>query len=190
MSPDPSTETFVLPKRQSSLLFVAFDGRPSAGSFASRVRRVFELNMRWRVHVLARLAIAAACTNSAAALDARVDRGESPSSTNSLWEHLMSNSPQLANRTAIRDNGQGRELHLEAYEKTGAARENPAQALRLDPREMSSGPSIMPAATPADHENAASSSSMFASFGTAFALHGVSYCNLLHAIATSPASPA
>ncbi len=98
----------------------------------------------------------------------------------------MSNSPQLANRTAIRDNGQGRELHLEAYEKTGAARENPAQALRLDPREMSSGPSIMPAATPADHENAASSSSMFASFGTAFTLHGVSYCNLLHAIATSP----
>jgi uncharacterized protein YjiS (DUF1127 family) len=109
-----------------------------------------------------------------------------PSSTNSLWEHLMSNSPQLANRTAIRDNGQGRELRREAYEKAGAARQNPAQALRLDLREMSSGPSIMPAATRADHENAASSSSMLASFGTAFALHGVSYCNLLHAIATSP----
>jgi hypothetical protein len=78
-----------------------------------------------------------------------------PSSTNSLWEHLMSNSPQLANRTAIRDNGQGRELRLQAHEKTGAARQNRAQASRLDPREMSSGPSIMPAATtPADHENA------------------------------------
>jgi uncharacterized protein YjiS (DUF1127 family) len=99
----------------------------------------------------------------------------------------MSNSPQLANRTAIRDNGQGRELRLQAHEKTGAARQNRAQASRLDPREMSSGPSIMPAATtPADHENAASSSSMFASFGAAFALHGVSYCNLLHAIVTSP----
>jgi uncharacterized protein YjiS (DUF1127 family) len=109
-----------------------------------------------------------------------------PSSTNSLWEHLMSNSPQLANRTALRDKGQGSELRLEACKKTGAAREHGAQPLRLDLREMSSGPSIMPAATPADHENAASSSSMFASFGTAFALHGVSYCNLLHAIATSP----
>jgi hypothetical protein len=29
-------------------------------------------------------------------------------------------------------------------------------------------------------------SSVFASFGRAFALHGTSYCNLLHAIATSP----
>ena len=98
----------------------------------------------------------------------------------------MLNSPQSANRTAIRDNSQGRELRLEACEKTGAARENRAQALRLDLREMSSGPSVMPAAMPADHQNAASSSSMFASFSTAFALHGVSYCNLLHAIATSP----
>jgi len=40
--------------------------------------------------------------------------------------------------------------------------------------------------TRADHRDAAPWSSMFASFGRAFALHGTSYCNLLHAIATSP----
>jgi hypothetical protein len=37
--------------------------------------------MRWCVPVLARLAIAAACTSSAAALDARATVDESPSST-------------------------------------------------------------------------------------------------------------
>jgi uncharacterized protein YjiS (DUF1127 family) len=132
------------------------------------------------------LAIAATCTNSAAALDARVDRGEYPSSAYSLWEHIMSNSPESANRTAMRYNGQGRELRLEAREKTCAARENPAQALQLDLGETVSSPSMMPAVTRADHENAAPWSSVFASFGRAFALHGTSYCNLLHAIATSP----
>ena len=40
--------------------------------------------------------------------------------------------------------------------------------------------------TRADHRDAAPWASMFASFGRAFALHGTSYCNLLHAIATSP----
>jgi uncharacterized protein YjiS (DUF1127 family) len=130
--------------------------------------------------------VAATCTNSAAALDAHVDRGEYPSSAYSLWEHSMLNSPESANRTAMRYNGQGRELRLEAREKTCAARENPAQALQLDLAETVSSPSMMPAVTRADHENAAPWSSVFASFGRAFALHGTSYCKLLHAIATSP----
>jgi uncharacterized protein YjiS (DUF1127 family) len=142
--------------------------------------------MRWCVHVLARLAIAATCTNSAAALDAQVDRGEYPSSANSLWEHLMSNSPESASRIATRYNGQGRELRLEAREKTCAAREYPAQVRELDLGETGSSPSITPAVTRADHEDTAPRSSVFASFGRAFALHGTSYCNLLHAIATSP----
>jgi uncharacterized protein YjiS (DUF1127 family) len=104
----------------------------------------------------------------------------------SLWEHIMSNSPQPANTMATRYTGQGRELRRKAREKTGAARDNRAQALQFDPGETASSPSIMPAVMRADHENAALWSSMFASFVRAFALHGASYCNLLHAIATSP----
>ena len=142
--------------------------------------------MRWCVHVLGRLAIAATCTNSAAAPEARVDRGEYLSSAYSMWEHIMSNSAQSANRMATRYTGQARELRLEAREKTCAARDNPAQALQFDPGETVSSPSIMPAVMRADHEDAGPWSSVFAPFGRAFALHGTSYCNLLHAIATSP----
>ena len=166
---------------ETPILLVAFAGRLSAGCFASR-----ELNMRWCVHVLGRLAIAATCTNSAAAPEARVDRGEYLSSAYSMWEHIMSNSPQSANRMATRYTGQGRELRLEAREKTCVARDNPAQALQFDPGETVSSRSIMPAVMRADHEDAGPWSSVFAPFGRAFALHGTSYCNLLHAIATSP----
>ena len=142
--------------------------------------------MRWCAHVLGRLAIAATCTNSTAGLEAPVNRGEYPFSAYSLWEHIMSNSPQSANIMAIRYNGQGRELGLAAPEKTCAARDNPAQALQFGPGETVSSPSIMPAVVRADHEDATLWSSMFTSFVRAFALHGASYCNLLHAIATSP----
>ena len=54
--------------------------------------------MRWLVHVVARLAIAATCTNSAAALDAQVERGKYLPSANSLWEHFMLNSSESVNR--------------------------------------------------------------------------------------------
>jgi hypothetical protein len=47
---------------------------------------------RWLVHVLARLAIAASCTSSSAALDSQVDRSKSLSSADSSLEHLMPNS--------------------------------------------------------------------------------------------------
>ena len=58
----------MLPKPQYSPLpsLVAL----SAGSFADRVGVV--LKIRWFVHLLARVAIAATCTSSAAALDAQV----------------------------------------------------------------------------------------------------------------------
>src|SRR3979411_693429 len=55
---------------ETPILSITFVGRLSAGLFANRVGA--ELKMRWFVHVLARLAIAATCTSSAAALDARV----------------------------------------------------------------------------------------------------------------------
>jgi len=142
--------------------------------------------MRWCAHVLGRLAIAATCTNSTAGLEAPVNRGEYPFSAYSLWEHTMSNSPQSANIVAVRYTGQGRELGLAAPEKTCAARGNPAQALQFGPGKTVSSPSIKLAVTRTDREDVALWSSMFASFVRAFALHGASYCNLLHAIATSP----
>jgi uncharacterized protein YjiS (DUF1127 family) len=142
--------------------------------------------MRWCVHVLGRLAIAATCTNSAAAPEAHVDRGEYLSSAYSMWEHIMSNSAESANRMATRYNGQGRELRLEAREKTCAAREYPAQRLRLDSLEMSPQPSAMPVMKRLDRGDTSSGPSVLAFFIEAFALCGASYCNLLHAIATSP----
>jgi uncharacterized protein YjiS (DUF1127 family) len=142
--------------------------------------------MRWCAHVLGRLAIAATCTNSTAGLEAPVDRGDYTFSAYSLWEDIMSNSPEPANTMAIRYTGQGREPGMAAPEKTCTARGNLAQALQFDPGKTASSPSIMLAVTRADHEDAALRSSMFASFVRAFALHGASYCNLLHAIATSP----
>lgn len=142
--------------------------------------------MRWCAHVLGRLAIAATCTNSTAGLEAPVNRGEYPFSAYSLWEDIMSNSPEPANTIAIRYTGQHRELGLAAPEKTCAARDNRAQALQFGPGKAVSSPSMMLAVTRADHENGTLWSSMFASFVRAFALHAASYCNLLHAIATSP----
>jgi hypothetical protein len=68
---------------ETPILTIAFVGRLSAGFFANRG---VELNMRWLVRVLARLAIAATCTSSAAALDAQVERGKCLLSANSLWK--------------------------------------------------------------------------------------------------------
>jgi uncharacterized protein YjiS (DUF1127 family) len=144
--------------------------------------------MRWCAHVLGRLAIVATCTNSTAGLEAQVNRGDYPFSACSLWEDTMSNSPEPASTMAIRYSGQGRELGLAAPapEKACTARGNPAQALQFGSGKTVSSPSIMLAVTRTDHEDAALWSSMFATFVRAFALHGASYCNLLHAIATSP----
>jgi hypothetical protein len=75
----------------------------------------------------------------------------------------MSNLAGPVNRIARRDNGQSRELQCESWRS-----------------------SAMPVMTRADCENTAPSLPLFASFIDAFSLHGASYCNLLHAIVTSP----
>ena len=134
--------------------------------------------MRWLVHALARLAIAATCTNSAAALDAQVERGNYPFSTNSLWEHLMLNSSESANRVARRHNVPSRELRVDLCEKM-------AQTPRLDLADVNAPPAVMPAVTRADRQNTASWPSMFTFFMEGFALYGASY-GLRHAAATSP----
>jgi uncharacterized protein YjiS (DUF1127 family) len=59
--------------------------------------------MRWLVHVLARLAITATCTNSAAAFDAHVEPGKYLFSTTSLREHLMPDSSEFVNGLPKRD---------------------------------------------------------------------------------------
>jgi hypothetical protein len=93
-------------------------GGLSAGCFASRL--AVELTMRWLVHVFARLAIAASCTNSAAALDAQVERGKDPSFTSSLWEHHMLNSSQSANTVAGRYNVREHEFEREIKKAVAA----------------------------------------------------------------------
>jgi uncharacterized protein YjiS (DUF1127 family) len=56
------------------------------------------------------LAIAATYTNSAAALDAQVERGKYPSSASSLWEHFMLNSSESLNRVVRQDSVPSRQL--------------------------------------------------------------------------------
>jgi hypothetical protein len=75
--------------------------------------------MRLFAHVVARLAIAATCTNSAAALDANVERGNYPSSASSLWENLMSNSLESMNQATGRDGVSIRELRVDLRDKGG-----------------------------------------------------------------------
>jgi uncharacterized protein YjiS (DUF1127 family) len=145
--------------------------------------------MRWLVHALARLAITATCTNSAAALDAQVERGKYLSSTNSLWEHLMLNSSESANRVARWYNVPSRELRFDLRNNSSATHEKMAQNPRLDLADVNSLPAVMPAVTRADRQNTASWSSMFTFFMEGFALYGAShgsYGTLLHAAATSP----
>jgi uncharacterized protein YjiS (DUF1127 family) len=86
--------------------------------------------MRWFVHVLARLTIAASCTNSAAALDAQVEHGKHPSFTSSLWEHLMLNSSESANGVARRYSVRGHEFEREIKKAVTALAEFDDRTLR------------------------------------------------------------
>jgi len=91
----------MLPPRQFSPLpsLVAYQRAPSlTASVRSRI-------WRWFVRVLARLAIAATCTSSAAALDAQVEHGKC-----FLWENLTLNSSESVNSLARRYNVASREL--------------------------------------------------------------------------------
>ena len=86
--------------------------------------------MRWFVHVLARLAIAASCTSSAAALDAQVGHGRYPSFTGSLWEHLMLNSSESSNGVIRRYSDRGQEFEREIKKAVTALREFDDRTLR------------------------------------------------------------
>jgi uncharacterized protein YjiS (DUF1127 family) len=130
--------------------------------------------MRLLAHVLARLAITATCTSSAAALEAQVEHDKYPFS-NSLWEHLMLNSSESVNGGAIRHSVPSRELRFDSRDKRGLAHED-----------ANSLPVVMPATSQADRQNTAPWSSIFAFFIEGFALYGASYCASPQAITTSP----
>jgi uncharacterized protein YjiS (DUF1127 family) len=96
---------------ETPILSIAFVDRNSARS--SRViSKDLELDMRRLVHAFARLAIAATYKNSAAALDARVERGKYISSANSLWEHFMLNSSESVNRVVRQYGAPSRQLRV------------------------------------------------------------------------------
>jgi hypothetical protein len=146
--------------------------------------------MRLFAHVVARLAIAATCTNSAAALDANVERGNYPSSASSLWENLMSNSLESMNQATGRDGVSIRELRVDLRDKGGRDRRGIAyvestRAPRCDETEPDSLPTVVASTTRAD----APWSSVFAFFLEGFALYAASYCGLPHVIAAASAEP-
>lgn len=141
--------------------------------------------MRWLVHALARLAIAATFTDSAAALDAQVERGECLSSANSLWEHLMLSSSESANGVARRHSIPSRELCFDLRNNSSATHEKMASRLA----DVNSPLAVMPLMPRADRQNTASRSSIFTFFMEGFALYGASlgpYGAFLRATATSP----
>src|SRR5260370_39311145 len=172
----------MLPTRQSSPLpsLVAYQRAPSltASSVWSRILRGF-------VHVLARLAIAATCTSSAAALDAQVEHGKCVLSANSLWENLTLNSSESVNSLARRYNVASRELPFDLRDNSRTTPENQAQVPRLDLAAVNSRAAVMPAITQADRQNTGPWSSMFTFFMEGFALYGASYGALLDAVVTS-----
>jgi uncharacterized protein YjiS (DUF1127 family) len=138
--------------------------------------------MRWLAHVLARLAIAATCTSSAAALDAHSERGEYPSAASSLWEHLMSNSFESVNKATRFNSAPSRELGFDPRHGHSIAPAELTWAPRSDGAEVNSFPAVIPTMTRVD----APGSSVFAFFIEGFALYGASYCGSLNAIAASP----
>jgi uncharacterized protein YjiS (DUF1127 family) len=98
--------------------------------------------MRWFVHVLARLAITATCTNSAAALDAHVEPGKCPSSTISLREYLMPNASEFVNIFSKPDSTPNRALHSDFADG------NLARAPWLDLADANPSPAAMRADPP------------------------------------------
>jgi uncharacterized protein YjiS (DUF1127 family) len=135
--------------------------------------------MRWLVHALARLVIGATSTDSAAALDAQVERGECLSSANSLWEHLMLSSSESANGVARWHSVPSRKLCFDLRDSSSATHEKPG------PADVNSLLAVMPAMPRADRQNTAS----FTFLMEGFARYGASlgpYSAFLRATATSP----
>jgi hypothetical protein len=154
------------------------------------ITRDLGLTMRLFAHVLAQLAIAATCTNSAAALDAGIERGNYPSSPSSLWENLMSNSIESMNQATGRDGVSIRELRFDLRDKGGRdggcfTYAEFKRAPRCDETEPDSLPEVVASTTRAD----APWSSVFAFFLEGFALYAASYCGLPHVIAAASVEP-
>jgi hypothetical protein len=82
-----------------------------------------DLTMRWLVHVLARLAITATCTNSAAALEARFKPINPLFLSNSLSEQMMSNSPERAKTVVVRHDLSRQAVRLASYDRRAVAAE-------------------------------------------------------------------
>ena len=161
----------MLPKRQS----------PQMPSLGTHQRAYSLVKRRWLAHVLSRLAIAASCTSTTAALDAQVDRSKSLSSADSSWEHMMPNSSQSANSVTRLYSVPSRALRVDLPDKSGIVHDGLTRTPRPDGADVRSYPSAM---TRLDRPNTAPwSSPILAFFMEGFALYGASYCASPHAIA-------
>jgi uncharacterized protein YjiS (DUF1127 family) len=123
--------------------------------------------MRWLVHALARLAITATCTNSAAALEASVEPTNLPFSS-SLSEQMMSNSPETAKTAVVRHDLPRQSSGFVSYDR---------RAVAVEEQPVTSRPEAS-ATTPPQ----ATGFALFWSVLEGFALYGAS----LHGIVTAP----
>ena len=113
-------------------------------------------------------------------------RGKYPSSVNSLWEHLMSNSSGLLNGVARRYGVPNRKLRIALRENSSTTHQNWAWAPRRDLADVKSSPAITPTITRADRQNTGTWPSIFTFLTEGFALYGASYGASVSGIATSP----
>jgi hypothetical protein len=134
--------------------------------------------MHWLVHVLARLAITATCTDSVAALNARLEPPKHPSFTNSLSERLMLNSSKSVNDAVRRRGVPELGLRIEARTDLHIASEESMQAARSCAADANPLVAAAPVMTWAD----TSLRSVLWSVLEGFAAYGAS----LHVIAIPP----
>ena len=142
--------------------------------------------MRWFVHVLARLAIAATCTSSAAALDARVGAANTLPPLIVCGSISCLNSSGSLNGLAKRYGVPNRKLRIALRENSSTTHQNRAWAPPLDLADIKSSPAITPTMTRADRQNTGTWPSIFTFLTEGLALYGASYGALVSGIATSP----
>jgi hypothetical protein len=102
----------------------------------------------------------------------QVDRSKCPSSADSSWEHLMSNSSKSVNSVTRMYNVPSRALRVDLRDRCGTVHDGLTRAPRLDEAELRSRPSVIPAMTRLDRQNTAPWSSILAFFMEGFALYG------------------
>ena len=168
---------------ETPILSITFVGRLSAGFFANRVG--VELKMRWFGHVLARLAIAATCTSSAAALDAQVGAANNLPPL-IVCGSISLNSSGSLNGLAKRYGVPNRKLRIALRENSSTTHQNRAWAPPLDLADIKSSPAITPTMTRADRQNTGTWPSIFTFLTEGLALYGASCGALVSGIATSP----